>query len=180
MARLFFASLPLLFALGGNPVGSNQEPLDIWPVNQGERLREEAEGGSAEAQFQLGIAYFQGETIEQDFDHCAFWIGRAAFAGHPHAQGFLGAMHSDGIGAPQSDTEAYVWYSVAAANGNEFAKGSLERLGRRLDPMACLSAQVRAKRLNAKIKEGLRSGNQPLRNSSILPRYRILRGTPHL
>jgi hypothetical protein len=155
MARLFLASLLLLFALGGNLVESNREHVDIWQVNQVERLREEAEQGSNEAQFQLGIAYFQGDTIDQDFDHCAFWITKAAFAGHPYAQGFLGAMHSDGIGLPQSDSEAYVWFSIAAANGDEYAMENLERLARRLTPIAFTAAQVRAKRLNAKIQKGV-------------------------
>lgn len=159
MARLFLASLLLLFALGGNQIGSNWEPVDNWQMNQVERLREEAEQGSTEAQFQLGIAYFLGETIDQDFDHCAFWISKAAFSGHPYAQGFLGAMHTDGLGVPQNDMEAYVWYSVAAANGNEYADESLERLARRLTPITFCAAQVRAKHLNSRIKDGVRRGN---------------------
>jgi TPR repeat protein len=158
MARLLLSSLLLLFALSGQPVEFNPDSLDVWEVNNIQRLFEDADYGSAEAQFQLGIAYFEGQIIEQDHDRCAWWIRRAALAGHPYAQGFLGVMYVDGVGVPQDDVEAYVWHAVAAANGEENAAESLERLARNLTPMAFLAAQVRADRLDAKIKEGIQTG----------------------
>lgn len=158
MARLFLASLLLLFALSGQPVEFNPDTVGGWELSPMERQRQDAEHGDPEAQFQLGIAFFQGENIEQDFDRCAKWIRKAALAGHPYAQGFLGALYADGVGVPQNDSEAYVWYAVAAANGDEHAAEGLERQARRLTLLTFLAAQARAHSLTVKIREGVVTG----------------------
>jgi TPR repeat protein len=155
-----------MLGLTGQPVEFNPDTVGGWEMSTIERQREDAEHGSSEAQFQLGIAYFEGETIEQNYGRSVWWIRKAAKAGHPFAQGFLGAMYADGIGVPQEDSEAYVWHAIAAANGEGHAAKSLERLARRLTPITFLAAQSRAQRLNAKIQEGIRTG-KPFGTSGI-------------
>jgi TPR repeat protein len=158
MARLFLASLLLLFALSGQPVEFNPDTLSGCEMSPMERQRQDAERGDPEAQFQLGIAYFQGETIKKDDDCCATWIRKAALAGHPYAQGFLGALYADGVGVPRNDSEAYVWYAVAAANGEEYAAKNLERMARRLPPATFLAAQARTHDLISRIQHGVNTG----------------------
>lgn len=175
MTRLFLSSLLLLFALSGQPVEFNPVSLDVWEMSPMERQREDVEPDEPEAQFQLGIAYFQGETIKKDDVRCAQWIRKAAVAGYPYAQGFLGALYADGAGVPQNDSEAYVWWAVAAANGDEHAAESLERMARRLPPVIYHQAQIRVRRLIANIWEGVTTGNlYPRRGTTWPPPYRIL------
>jgi tetratricopeptide (TPR) repeat protein len=47
---------------------------------------------------------------------------QAAEKGDPTAQMYLGAIHSAGVGRPQSDTEAFAWFSKAADGGNAQAQ----------------------------------------------------------
>ncbi|MBV9969193.1 MAG: SEL1-like repeat protein [Xanthobacteraceae bacterium] len=47
---------------------------------------------------------------------------RAAERGDSTAQVYLGAIHSAGIGRPQSDREAFLWFSRAAEAGNSQAQ----------------------------------------------------------
>ena len=42
--------------------------------------------------------------------------------GHAKAQYFLGLMHANGQGVPEDDVLAYMWYNLAAAQGNEEAQ----------------------------------------------------------
>ena len=78
MARLFLASLLLLFALSGQPIEFKPDTVSGREMCPIEPQREEAEYGDSEAQFQLGIAYFQGEVIEQDCDLSAWWIRKTS------------------------------------------------------------------------------------------------------
>ena len=169
MARLFLASLLLLFALSGQPIEFKPDTVSGREMCPIEPQREEAEYGDSEAQFQLGIAYFQGEVIEQDCDLSAWWIRKAAMAGHPYAQGFFGAMYADGVGVLQNDAEAYVWCAVAAVNGDEHAAENLERQARRLAPTTLLAAEARAHRLNARIQESVTTGNSLPRQTDFTP-----------
>ncbi|EIJ44324.1 Sel1 repeat protein [Beggiatoa alba B18LD] len=45
----------------------------------------QAEQGNAEAQYQLGLMYSEGETTPQNFDRALFWLSKAARQGHPKA-----------------------------------------------------------------------------------------------
>jgi TPR repeat protein len=47
---------------------------------------------------------------------------QAAEKGDPTAQMYLGAIHSAGVGRPQSDKEAFTWFSRAADGGNAQAQ----------------------------------------------------------
>ena len=52
---------------------------------------------------------------------------KAAEQGYARAQYWLGYMYAYGEGVPEDDAEAYAWYSIAAAQGDEVAKEYKER-----------------------------------------------------
>jgi TPR repeat protein len=57
--------------------------------------------------------------------------------GDVDAQLNLGGMYGMGVGVPQNDVKAYVWFSVIAAQGNErakTAKTARDRVSERLTP----------------------------------------------
>ncbi|MEE8435016.1 MAG: tetratricopeptide repeat protein [bacterium] len=49
------------------------------------------------------------------------WFRRAAEHGDAAAQSNLGGMYGEGQGVPQDDVLAHMWFSLAAAQGNEEA-----------------------------------------------------------
>lgn len=60
-----------------------------------------AEAGDASAQFNLGMLYYEGNGVAQDFGKAAQWLGRAAKAEHHEALNFYGVLHATGKGVAQ-------------------------------------------------------------------------------
>jgi TPR repeat protein len=61
--------------------------------------------------------------------------------GNANAQNNLGSMYANGEGVPQNNIRAYVWFSVAAAQGNEIARDSRNRVSEGLTPTQLGQAQ---------------------------------------
>ena len=61
------------------------------------------------------------EESESEFESTK----RLANDGDSMAQNKLGVMYANGTGVPQDNKEAYAWWSVAKANGNELAVTNL-------------------------------------------------------
>jgi TPR repeat protein len=83
-------------------------------------LSARAEQNDAEAQFQLGLAYYYAESLLDvggAYEDAAQWFRKAAEQGHAIAQNNLGAMYDKGMGVAQSDVEAVNWYRKAAEQG---------------------------------------------------------------
>lgn len=79
-------------------------------------LRERAEKGDAEAQFNLGKNYEAGRGgLKRDYAEAANWYRRSADQGDPYAQASLGILYRFGKGVPQDNTQAYMWFSLAAS-----------------------------------------------------------------
>lgn len=72
-------------------------------------LREYAEQGDIEAQFDLGVMYVEGRDVPQDYQEALRWFRRAAEQGAEGAQYNLGVMHENGYGLPRDDEEAAHW-----------------------------------------------------------------------
>ncbi len=76
-----------------------------------------AEQGLAEAQYNLGVRYYLGQGVPQDFTEAAKWYQKPAEQGLAYAQYKLGVMYSNGRGVPKDDAEAVKWYEKAAEQG---------------------------------------------------------------
>ena len=87
-----------------------------------------AEQGHAEAQFNLGAMYDEGQGVPQSYKEAAVWYRMAADQGHADAQFDLGAMYAQGLGMTKSDKEAAVWFRKAADQGNAGAQCNLGNL----------------------------------------------------
>lgn len=81
------------------------------------KLRRAAEGGNAEAQFQFGMLYGNGDGVAQDFEQAADWIARAAKQGHAEAQVTLGSLYAAGRGVSRDESAARDWFIKAAEQG---------------------------------------------------------------
>lgn len=93
------------------------------------KLRLAAEGGDADAQYNLGGSYLSGEggLVARDDVEALKWITLAANQGHAEAQALLGDMSS---GYSGDDPEAAKWYRLAAKQGNRRAQYNLAQMYR--------------------------------------------------
>ena len=151
--------------LNGMGVPQNYEEAAKW-------IRPAAEREDDIAQCLLGIMHYRGNGVRQDHAEAINLFHRAAMRGNIIAQFCMGALHSLGRGVPQNYREAYVWHSIATANGfgvtaptkdlsPESMKAEAQRdaLADWLPPADLSAAQAEATRLHAEIRKNLeRSG----------------------
>jgi TPR repeat protein len=91
-------------------------------------LRPLADAGDPEAQFALGLLFFEGRGVSQDAETAAEWFRRAAEQGKADAQANLGILYNVGRGVPQDVNEAAVWLRRAAEQGHAGAQSYLADL----------------------------------------------------
>jgi TPR repeat protein len=87
------------------------------PMENVQALLLAAQKGDAEAQFELGRAYYEGEGVAQDYKQAVKWWKKAAEQGLALAQNSLGQAYHDGLGVKQSDIQAIEWWKKAAKQG---------------------------------------------------------------
>ena len=81
-----------------------------------ESVRLRAEQGDADAQYNLGVMYGDGEGVPQDDKEAVRWYRLAAEQGNSDAQNNLGLMYEEGEGVPQDYSQAHIWYNLAASD----------------------------------------------------------------
>ncbi len=89
------------------------------------KYKKAAEQGDAEAQYNLGRCYYDGDGITQDHKEAVKWYRNAAEQGHAAAQNRLGVCYYDGEGVKQNFEEAAKWYRKAAEQGYAKAQYNL-------------------------------------------------------
>ena len=79
-------------------------------------LRQRAEQGDADAQFNLSFMYLNGEGVPQDYEEAIRWFRAAAEQGLAPAQFYLGFMYDSGRGVPRDEIQAHMWLSLATSS----------------------------------------------------------------
>ena len=143
-------------------------------------LRQRAEQGDIDAQIALGIRYYNGKDVPQNYAEAIKLLRCAAEQGDAWAQLVLCGMYVLGQGIPQNFKEAYIWASIAAANGydsTEIAKalsedlvkkgkevitatGQRDTLARKLLPADLSAAQAEATERHAAIQEKMKQNEK--------------------
>lgn len=100
-----------------------------------------AAAGDSQAQWHLGILYYNGWGTPANFAIAAQWFERAAAQGVAGAQTNLGVMYARGKGVPQDAMRAYVWSSLAADQGDAAAASNRNLAALRLTPEQLQQAQ---------------------------------------
>lgn len=95
-------------------------------------LRDAAERGVPDAQFNLGMVYDMGDRVPHNgvqFDaaEAVRWFRKAAEQGHPRAQLNLGIKYIQGVGVPENSEMGRHWMQMAASNGVSEANAFLDR-----------------------------------------------------
>ena len=93
--------------------------------NQIQRL---ANQGNATAQVKLGMFYYKGEGVRQDYAKAREWYERSANQGNPLAQGVLGLIYYHGEGVRQDHSKAFELFQKSANQGDATAQGMLGML----------------------------------------------------
>jgi TPR repeat protein len=84
-----------------------------------------ADQGNANAQYNLGVMYANGQGVAKDDAQAASWYRKAAEQGSALAQNNLGSMYRYGLGVTQNNAEAVKWYRKPADQGNAGAQFNL-------------------------------------------------------
>ncbi len=90
-----------------------------------EGLRNVALAGDPAAQYEVGLRFAEGRTVNRDPKVAASWFEKAAVQGFAPAQYRLGSAYEKGIGEPKNPALALTWYGRAADAGNMRAMHNL-------------------------------------------------------
>lgn len=93
-----------------------------------ETLLSNAERGTAEDQYNLGMRYERGITVPQSYTDAVHWYRLAAMQGYREGQYKLCEMSERGQGLPQDYQEALRWCGLAAEQGHGRAMFIIGRL----------------------------------------------------
>ena len=85
-----------------------------------------ADQGDAQAQYNLGVMYYEGQGVSQDYSAAMKLFRMAADQGNARAQCNLGVVYYQGQGVPQNTSEALRWLHKAQVQGDEIAKQGIE------------------------------------------------------
>ncbi|MBY0557689.1 MAG: sel1 repeat family protein [Burkholderiaceae bacterium] len=84
-----------------------------------------AKAGNADAQHLLGLMYYMGRGVTQDYKLALDWHRKAALQGKADAQYVVGAMYYTGNAVIQDHKQAVAWFRKAAEQGHAEALQAL-------------------------------------------------------
>lgn len=77
-----------------------------------------ANQGNRDAQFAMGVLYYEGHGVNKNLDEALAWFRKAADSEHPTAMFNLGVAYWEGRGLSQSFAQAVDWWERAAESGD--------------------------------------------------------------
>jgi TPR repeat protein len=110
-----------------------------------------AEQGDSGSQLMLALIYGHGQGVPQNKEYASFLCKKAAEIGNSVAQRLLGEMYYNGEGVPQHYIYSYVWYNLAASQGDEKAIQFRDDISSLLSPQQLAQAQDLAAEIQYKI-----------------------------
>ena len=111
MAKLFYLVLISIMSISVSATADNDigykyyqkgnygKALEIWTI--------QADEGSKEALYNIGLLYFFGNGVEKDLPLAFEYCQNAAFMGSPRAQNNLAFMYIEGMGVEKSFIASY-------------------------------------------------------------------------
>ena len=116
-------------------------------------FRSLAAQGYADAQYNLGLMYRNGQGVAQDYKEAMRLYRLAAAQGDADAQYNLGFMYASGQGVPQDFVRSHMWYNLAAASlsGEDQKNASTQRdnVAAKMTPAQIAEAQAMARKCQA-------------------------------
>jgi len=81
-----------------------------------------AEWGKTTAQYELGLMYYEGQGVEQNYKEAFKWFKVSAKKGLPDAQFYLGLMYYEGKSVARNYSNAFYLFLSAAKQGQTEAQ----------------------------------------------------------
>jgi uncharacterized protein len=99
-----------------------------------------ASQGDANCQFTLGVMALN----RRDYENAMEWLLKAAAQANHAAQDKIGLMYRDGLGVPQDNIQAYMWFTLSANISGQFFTPLRDNLGLKMTPAEIDEAKRRA------------------------------------
>lgn len=93
----------------------------------------------------MGVIYYEGYGLPQDFKEAAKWFKRAAEKGKPESQARLGTLYFLGQGVKFDTIRGHMWLNIAIANGLEELRDLREELAEKMSQKEIERAQKLAR-----------------------------------
>lgn len=90
-----------------------------------EKNIEAARNGDIAAQNIIGVCYYNGDGVEQDYKEAVEWFRKTAEKGNVTGQYNMGYMYDYGKGVEQNHEQALYWYQKAANQGHKSAQNNI-------------------------------------------------------
>lgn len=90
-------------------------------------LTAQAQQQNSNAQYQLALAYQQGDKVAVNLNNAFYWFQQAAQNGHPLAKSRLVNLYLKGQGTPKDIPQALFWLTDLATSGDVNAQLQLAR-----------------------------------------------------
>ena len=81
-----------------------------------------AEWGKTTSQYELGLMYYKGQGVEQNYKEAFKWFRVSAQKGLPDAQFYLGLMYYEGKAVARNYSNAFYLFLAAAKQGKTEAQ----------------------------------------------------------
>ena len=102
-----------------------------------------AEAGNIRAQWLVGLMYYRGEGTLESNKESMRWMLMTAESGDAEYQHMVAYQYEVGFNSfPEDPIRAYMWYNLAAAQGHEISRKSMESMRRRELFYTITSAQI--------------------------------------
>ena len=73
-------------------------------------MKEIAEKGNSDVQYNLGLIYSNGEGVDKDLKEAIYWFKKSASLNNVLAEYKLGYMYDNGLGIQKDYEKAYKYY----------------------------------------------------------------------
>jgi TPR repeat protein len=108
-------------ATRAGPITGGDPGPAVWRVGRAAR---DLGGGASGAQVNLGVMYYNGQSVPQSHREAVTWLRRAAEQGTPSRSTTSGSC-TTAEGVPQNHREAVAWFRRAAEQGDADAQYNL-------------------------------------------------------
>ncbi len=117
-----------------------------------------ANAGNARAMHNLGVLFVENGDGWPDYASAAGWFRKAAEFGVRDSQFNLAVLYARGMGVEQNLVQSFMWFSIAAAQGDPEATRKRDEVAARLDARDLAAAKAMAEAF--KPKELARDANE--------------------
>ncbi|MDG1580630.1 tetratricopeptide repeat protein [Pseudomonas sp. GOM6] len=93
---------------------------------------EAAKLGDAQAQYELGEFYYNGQRTQPDLPKARYWFEQSSLQGNADAQLRLGNMFLHGESVPPNKVQAYIVLKMAAVNGSDEAMDNADQVAEQM------------------------------------------------